>query len=189
MWNVIAGIGGSLAGALINREGQSAANRSNEDIAKRATHTNIEEAKKNREWQEMMSNSAHQRQVKDLEAAGLNPILAAQGGASSGGGATASAETATVDNIESGAFSSAMDAANLTLAVKKQKEEIGLIKAQKKKTNVEADVGKKMLPEAEMKNVIFDTIKDMWGDIQKSNATKVQRMLKKHPEIKMKPRR
>lgn len=44
------------------------------------------EASAGRDWQEMMSSTAHQREVKDLKLAGLNPILSAHGGASSPSG-------------------------------------------------------------------------------------------------------
>lgn len=56
---------------------------------------NAEEAAKNRDWQKMMSDTAHQREIRDMIAAGINPILSVNGGhgASVGSGATASGVT------------------------------------------------------------------------------------------------
>ena len=56
---------------------------------------NAEEAAKNRDWQKMMSDTAHQREIRDMLAAGINPILSVNGGhgASVGSGATASGVT------------------------------------------------------------------------------------------------
>lgn len=58
----------------------------------KAMEFNASEATKSRDWTKMMSDTAHQREVKDLQAAGLNPVLSAMGGqgAAVGSAATAS---------------------------------------------------------------------------------------------------
>lgn len=63
---------------------------------------NAQEAEKNRQWQEYMSNTSYQRAVSDLQKAGLNPILAySQGGATTPSGGSASISSLGGDTLSS----------------------------------------------------------------------------------------
>lgn len=62
---------------------------------------NAEEAQKARDYDERMSNTAYQRAMEDMKAAGLNPILAySQGGAAVTGGQAASIGSSTASQAQ-----------------------------------------------------------------------------------------
>lgn len=63
---------------------------------------NAQEADKQRLWEEQMSSTAYQRQVADMQAAGINPAMAMQG---SSGASTPSGSSATSVSPSAAAFS------------------------------------------------------------------------------------
>lgn len=79
----------------------------------RQNYSNAKQAADMMKFQEDLSNTAHQREVADLRAAGLNPLLSVNKGASSPGGAMA-----TMQNT----VHSAMDAAKSRAEISNLKE-------------------------------------------------------------------
>ena len=74
-----------------NSASVAAANQFSMDMWQRSADFNAEQAEIQRQWQERMDNTKYQRAIKDMEAAGLNPVLAVTGGGISTGSGSGSA--------------------------------------------------------------------------------------------------
>lgn len=127
--------------------GGSQANAANERIAE-----------ENRAFQANMSGTSYQRAVKDLEAAGLNPMLAyGQGGAS-----TPSGSVATMQNVYGDAANSAVGAYQSYQSAELQRQQVEQSRAQAALLKANTEVASAQAANIRSDTVIKDIQQGYW---------------------------
>lgn len=123
MLGALIGAGASIVGGLLSKSGQHSANQMNRQLAREQMA-----------FQERMRNTEYQAAVKDMIAAGINPMMAvSQGGASSPAGASARME-----NENGPAVGAAIQAFSASMAAKLTNAQVENIEASTVKTTAEA---------------------------------------------------
>lgn len=166
--------GAAVYGAFEGSRNQRQANADNMQIAREQMAFQEKMAARAQDFSERMSSTSHQREVLDLQHAGLNPILSAGGGgASSPSGVSAPGASATMSAVPSAASaisSGAMDMLRLMNETKATQAAADKAIADTKRSDLDSE-SKRMTNEVyrEMSRAglgLFKDIQKGWSNVK-----------------------
>lgn len=170
MWPALIGAGASLLGGWM-------ASSNSAKQQDKANQTNIAQADKTRDWDRESYQNRHQWEVKDLKAAGLNPILSAHQGGSPSGGVQAKVESSAKDQAK-----------NLSLA--KLASEIALNYSAKNKMEAEKQKTQAGIPEVQGRSDMMSQIyQGVLKAVKRTSQTAGRQSVKLEQAFRMKKRR
>jgi len=179
------GAGASIYGSQQQAEAQREANEANIQLAREQMLFSSQQAAREMDFQERMSNTSYQRGIEDMKKAGINPIMAAgNGGASTPGGAMGSGsapDIKPVPSVVANALSSAVDVIRTYADVNKSfadadasrasahlsRENIPKVRAETGKTIADTEGSKFEQRTFKLFNDLFDRIRSAWDNSAK----------------------
>lgn len=165
-WMTSAGIGaliGGIGSAFSSYKETKRGHKWSEREAEKTREFNAEQAAINRDFQERMSNTQHQRAADDLQAAGLNRILALGRPAAASSGATASSSTPGNPGVKS-VGEAGIRSASAMASIRQIEAQEDLLRSQARytdentrKTGIEADT-------QEVKKFFYSVLQNLLGE-------------------------
>lgn len=152
----------SIGGSAMDYMSAERQNDAADEQAKASMNFSASQSAQQMAFQERMSNTSHQREVADLKAAGLNPLLSLNSGASTPAGAMGSGAQAPVVPELSHLMSGARDSLSFLADMQSKRADISLKNAHRRNVDTDTQLKRGSIPASESKGEFVDWLRGLF---------------------------